>query len=251
MSHDPRLRKNSQAGAPIVITDGTHAWQWIALSVSLAIELGILAILAWRFSLPPIPPRLAKWFSNWRPRSRRSLPWPTCAAAMRTSMPNSRYSMRSSPKSPGASPTGQLPGPKDRTTCRIASQSAGPSWLETEFDRRVAAMETELQKRQTQSEKLAYEINAWRSRLPICSKSATRSFGIVELQGRNAAEEDAGQGYQPPRTGPFGDGPESCLGAWQRSSSSVVWRRRCSGHTRSGRRLIPRSDESGSGANSE
>ena len=56
------------------------------------------------FSLPPIPPCLAKSCSNWRPRSRRSRPWPTCAAATRTSMPNSKYSMRSSSKVPGGQP---------------------------------------------------------------------------------------------------------------------------------------------------
>ena len=55
-------------------------------------------------------------------------------------------------------------------------------------------MQTELQTAQTQSEKLAYEIERLQKSLANLQQVSDRQLArIVELQGRDAAEGDAGQ----------------------------------------------------------
>ena len=195
VSHDPRLRSYSRAGAPIVITDGTHAWQWIALSGSLAIQLGILAILAWRVlspTNPPVPREVVQQLAA----TEQAL---TALADVRRRDADIDAKLEVLDavvaKVPGGQP--DLVNSLVEKTEQLAELQAnlrGRRALETELDRRVAAMQTDLQTAQTQSEKLAYEIERLQKSLANLQQVSDRQRArIVELQGRDAAEEDAGQ----------------------------------------------------------
>jgi chromosome segregation ATPase len=177
----------------VVVTDTSRAWQWMAVFGSLAIQLGVLAILAWRL-LAPLENQASPEVSEQLTAVAQTVSH-LSEAQRRDAELNAKIAMLDTV-------VAQLPGGQQRLVSSLVEKTKeidelqagirGHRALEAELDRRVAGLQTELKKTQSQSERLAAQINQVQNSLDeLEQRSQAQLARISELQADDADQSAA------------------------------------------------------------
>jgi len=195
VSTDPRLRSFPQASpVPVVIRDGSHAWQWSAVLGSLTIQLALLGLIMWR--LFPATGTEASRDTDQRLALLERTFGTQAAALSQDAEINAKLEVLDAV-------VGRVPGEQQGLVTSLAERTSevqelkaslrGHRALESELDRRLTALQSELQKAQERSTQLGAEVERLQTSLARARQlNESHVSRLAELEGTDQGSAAAG-----------------------------------------------------------
>ncbi len=213
MSQDPRVRNLTASPAPsVVINESNRSWQTLAVLGSLTVQLAVLALLFWRFAAESSGSRDAAIQANAAQQALAEL----TVSRIREHELNAKAEVLDAVV--GKTPDGQQGLvssllEKSNEAEDLRSNLRGQRALQQETDRRLTAVQADLQKSNKRNEQLAAEVERMQIVLAeLRTKNSKQEQQIAELQGQSGTAADGSTAESEAADPPIWEWPGVQLG---------------------------------------